>query len=320
MILDDARVTFADIWQGDFDIVVASYTTIMYQHKRLKGFKRYMSIWKQCGKDVADRVAEKETLPTKRPTLSVFTALLEILACRIPTKVLDEAHTVSKWAGVKRAAVKALLAFSVNLLTGTPCANHWFEILNTADLLPYEFPKTRAEWFTVFAPDQADQRHKAPNLVEFSNVVRYLLPFTFGRTIDLLELPGIIYEPRVEFELSAEKSELTLWLIDKFLRCVRMGAEEGEANEEEKNTAMAYCTKVNGTRTLRLRHTLTSYLPTCRPNKSRVFRVSPHTHQSKSGRSRTSLSTSNAYGHCLRRQFCKNRANWKTVQLKKTHP
>ncbi|KAJ4367068.1 hypothetical protein N0V83_007598 [Neocucurbitaria cava] len=243
MILDDTRISFADLWEGDFDIVVASYASIMYQFHRQQKFKRFVGLWRFSGREEAMRIAEKERLPTKRPTLPVFTALLEILPFRIPIKVLDEAHRLKKWSGKQRAAIQAVLSETVNLLSGTPCGNVWTDIFALCALLPYEPFIGRAEYIKVFIPAHAASRHKPPTSVEFANIVRYLLGFSFGRTVDQLNIPGIIYEPDFEFELDGVVSEKTLWLIDKFIRIARMKSEEATLNEEEMKTAMGYCTK-----------------------------------------------------------------------------
>jgi hypothetical protein len=86
MNLNVTRATLADLWEGDHDIVVASYAPGMHKHRRVCRFIRFIHIWNQCGKGQALEVAEEERLPTSRPTAPLFTALLYLLPLRIPSK------------------------------------------------------------------------------------------------------------------------------------------------------------------------------------------------------------------------------------------
>lgn len=243
MILDDTRVSFGKLWEGDYDGVIASYAALMHQYNKLVRYQRFIGIWKHCGKEVALEIADEEHLLKKRPTVPFFTALLDFLPIRIPLKVLDEGHRLKLWPGKNRRAVQALIAETVDILTGTPCGNIWTDILSMCDLLPYEPIKGRTDMFKVFAPAQIQNRHKPPSKVEFSNLIRYITAFTFGRRIDLLNIPGIVRHEPKEFELSQFKSETTLWLIDRFFRCARMNSELNDLNETESKTAMGFCTR-----------------------------------------------------------------------------
>jgi hypothetical protein len=58
-------------------VVFASYSTALSQFKRLNGFKRYMHIWRNFGKETADRVAQQEGLPITRPNvLETFSSMI----------------------------------------------------------------------------------------------------------------------------------------------------------------------------------------------------------------------------------------------------
>jgi hypothetical protein len=215
----------------------------MHQYRRLKRFKRFMAIWQQCGLKEAKKVAEEERLPMKRPTAPLFSALTYMLPIRIKSKTLDEGHRLKKWSGKQREAVQKIITAEVDIVTGTPCGNVWTDILAMCDLLPYEGIRSRHEYFKVFAPDQEHSRHKPPTPTQMSNLIRYLLSFSFGRTIDQLDIPGIIYEDDCEFSLSDRASERTLWLIDRFIRLARMNEDDKALDENELNSAMGFCTR-----------------------------------------------------------------------------
>ncbi|KAL1798091.1 hypothetical protein ACET3X_002128 [Alternaria dauci] len=132
MILDDSRTTFAELYEKHYDIVLVSFSAVMWQLKRLNDFKRYMHIWRHCGKEVADEVAREEGLPTERPIAPLFSTLLYLRPFRIVTKIIDEAHRIMKWDGRQRAAFQAMETLHVELVAGTPCGNVWTD--NSKDL------------------------------------------------------------------------------------------------------------------------------------------------------------------------------------------
>jgi SNF2 family DNA or RNA helicase len=244
-LLDDTRTTFAALWEGDYDVVLASYAAVMWQLRRLTKFWRFLHILRHCGRNAAEQAAKDEGLPTRRPTVPLFTSLLYLLPFRITTKILDEAHKLKKWDGKQRQAVESIPTAYVDLMTGTPCGNVWHDILSICALLPKEPFKTRAEYLKVFTSNSVSrvEAAKAPTAVDIINLARYLLPFTFGRTIDQLELKGVTHEPPTTFSISESQSELTLYLIESFIRIARMGKEEKDLNEDEIKSAMGFCTR-----------------------------------------------------------------------------
>lgn len=215
----------------------------MWQFKRLQLYKMYVHVMKYCGKETADQEAEENGWPTRRPAAPLYTSLLYLLPLRIQTKVLDEAQKLKRWDGKQRAAVQAIITTYTDILTGTPCGNVWTDILSMCGLLPHEPFHTKQQFFNVFAPTSSNAPSKAPNAVEFNNLIRYLLPFTFGRTIDQLDLKGVKHEDPTTFRIAEGRSERTLWLIESFVRLARMSKEELAVDEKDLQSAMGFCTR-----------------------------------------------------------------------------
>ncbi|CAN9417804.1 unnamed protein product [Alternaria alternata] len=241
-ILDDSRIDFATLFAGDYDIVLVSYSVVMWQLKRLEAYKYYLHIWRYCGKTVADEMALELRLPTRRPTTPLFTALLYMLPFRIVTKILDEAHKLKKWDGKQRAAVQQIITTYVDLATGTPCGNVWTDIMSICGLLPREPFQGKAQSLKLFASTSSNSRPILSGEVGFRNLIRYLLPFTYGRGVDHLDLQGICYEVPKTFMISEIKSQRTLWLIESFVRVARIDQGEEKAfDEDDIHSAMGFC-------------------------------------------------------------------------------
>lgn len=243
MILDDTRVSFAKLWEEDYDLVVVSYAAVLSQFRKLQAYKKFIRLWRLNGKKKALETADPERLPTKRPTLSIFTSLFDLIPLRIPVKILDEAHRLKSWEGKIRNAIRAVPSVSVDLLTGTPCGNVWTDILSLGGLMPAEPLRNKSDFMKVFATRTSESRHIPLSRIDLDNLVRYFSSFSFGRGIDHLNLPGLEHEEDVEFELYDATSQRTLWLIDAFYRAARIKDDDDAIDEESMGSAMGLCTR-----------------------------------------------------------------------------
>ncbi|KAF2665201.1 hypothetical protein BT63DRAFT_459823 [Microthyrium microscopicum] len=118
-ILENAKITALELINGDWDYMLATYEFVMAQYKRKLKYEQYLK-FAMTNRDPMARKAYAKV--NKLPS--------------IPPLIVDEAHNLKNWRGVKHAAVKAMFYASPEMITGTPLHNTWTDVPGLLNLLP----------------------------------------------------------------------------------------------------------------------------------------------------------------------------------------
>lgn len=170
------------------------------------------------------------------------------------TLILDEGHAIKNLNSLRYKAVASLPYNKILILTGTPMANKWYDILGPVSLISgHVFSSEQASLFRfqqVFGTCDMDLRgaHTAakkskswrgdPTGTRHDLFIKFLQPIVMGRPATILKLPPC-HNHNVSFDLTIRTATKALFEYEGFIKAVRASQSKTQRQTEKKKRSPA---------------------------------------------------------------------------------